>query len=137
VPDPLQIGGLGISLTATTVAGTVGLVGLVLVVYWTIQAIDESNDASEVADEVSGNARGLIVAIVAVAVTVGNQLLQLGADIAGMIESPLAVGHFIGGVLGWLGISGRITLGEFVALFGIVTALALIWRANSTRGAGL
>jgi len=124
-------------LDPETVVGGIGLLALILVLYWIVEAAGDGNDASEVADEVSSNARGLIIGIIAVAVTIGNQLLQLVADIAGMIDSPLAVGHVLGGILGWLGIRGDISMAQFVTFFAIVTAVALIWRANSTRGAGL
>ena len=133
----LQIGGIVGANPLGAIGIGIGVLALIMLIYWTLNAIRDHDEADEVAEDVASNARGTVLAIFAVTITIGDQLLQLVADLVGTIDSPVVVGHVVGGLLGWFGIRGTISASQFVMLFGIVTVIALIWRASTTRGAGL
>ena len=115
----------------------VGVIGVMALIYW---IIDEWRDADELEDVVEGvgqRSGSALVVTAGVLLTIGDQLVQLAADLVGLIDAPVVIGHVIGGMLGWLGLQGTITAREFMLAFGVVTVVALIWRASITRGRGL
>lgn len=123
--------------------GTVlGIMGAMMLVYWTLSAWRDARDAGTASPETVAEGVGerfsdFVIAIAAVTITIGDQLIAVAADLVGMVDSPMIVGHAVGGLLGWLGLEGLITPEQFLLGFAIVTVFALIWRATSTRGRGV
>lgn len=115
----------------------VGVLGVMILAYWILDEWRDANDATEVVEGVGERSGSAIVVGTGVLLTIGDQLIQLGADLVGMIDAPVVVGHIVGGLLGWLGLQGTISQSQFLVFFGIVTVIALIWRASVTRGRGL
>lgn len=143
---PLQLGGF-VGMNPLGPFGiALGLLGVVLVIYWTIGAWSEVREdepdsrgegAETFADAFAMRFRGFVIAFTAITITIGNQLIQLFADLVGMVDNPIVVGHFAGGVLGYLGVTGSVGVARFVMLFGILTAVVLVWRAAVSRRIGL
>lgn len=115
----------------------VGVLGVMILAYWILDEWRDANDATEVVEGVGERSGSAIVVGTGVLLTIGDQLIQLVADLVGMIDAPVVVGHIVGGLLGWLGLQGTISQRQFLVFFGIVTVIALIWRASVTRGRGL
>lgn len=115
----------------------VGVIGVMALIYWTLDEWRDANDINELVEGVGNRSGSAIVVTMGVLLTIGDQIIQLVADLVGMINAPVVVGHVVGGILGWLGLQGLISNGQFLALFGIVTVIALIWRASVTRGRGI
>jgi len=115
----------------------VGVLGVMVLAYWILDEWRDADDATEVVEGVGERSGSAIVVGTGVLLTIGDQLIQLVADLIGMIDAPVVVGHIVGGLLGWLGLQGTISQSQFVVFFGIVTVIALIWRASVTRGRGL
>ena len=115
----------------------VGVIGVMALIYWVLDEWRDADDINELVEGVGNRSGSAIVVTMGVVLTIGDQIIQLVADLVGMIDAPVVVGHIVGGLLGWLGLQGLITNGQFVALFGIVTVIALIWRASKTRGRGI
>ena len=115
----------------------VGVIGVMTLIYWALDEWRDADDATEVVEGVGERSGSAIVVMTGVVLTIGDQLIQLVADLIGMIDAPVVVGHIVGGLLGWLGLQSTISEGQFLAFFGIVTVIALIWRASVTRGRGL
>lgn len=139
---PLQLGGISIDSFAGVVSlwgfgAIVGILGVFTILYWIIDELDEANGAGEVVEGVGERSGSAIVVITGTVLTIGDQLIQLGADLVGLIDAPVVVGHVIGGILGYLGLQGTISTEEFLLYFGIVTVVALIWRASASRGRGI
>ncbi len=114
-----------------------GVLGVMILAYWVLDELDDADDATEVVENVGERSGSAIVVFTGVLLTIGDQLLALVADLVGIINAPVVVGHVIGGLLGYLGLQGTISQQQFVLYFGIVTVVALIWRASATRGRGL
>ena len=133
---PLQV--IGSNPLLGPVGKAIGILGIGLLVYWTIQAIrdDSNDDVEEYAEDVGASFSNFVVAVAAVVITIGDQLIQLGADLIGLGD-PLIIGHIGAGVLGYLGVNGNITVANYVFAFGLLTAAVLIWRAATSRGRGL
>jgi len=137
---PIQAGGLiGSNPLLGPLGILIGLLAVMMLVYWTLQAwrMQGVDSADEVAEEVSASFANFVVAGAAVLITIGDQVIGLFADLVGLIDAPVVVGHIVGGVLGWLGVQGSLTTMQFLIAFGAVTAVALVWRASSTPGRGL
>lgn len=115
----------------------IGAIGVMVLVYWILDEWRDADDATEVVEGVGNRSGSAIVVSLGVLLTIGDQLIQLGADLIGLIDAPVVVGHIVGGLLGWLGLRGTISQSQFLVLFGVVTVIALIWRASTTRGRGL
>ncbi|WP_049982040.1 hypothetical protein [Halorubrum sp. BV1] len=115
----------------------VGVIGVMALIYWVLDEWRDADDINELVEGVGNRSGSAIVVTMGVLLTIGDQIIQLVADLVGMIDAPVVVGHVVGGILGWLGLQGLITNGQFLALFGIVTVIALIWRASKTRGRGI
>ncbi|MFD1634627.1 hypothetical protein ACOZ4L_02715 [Haloplanus ruber] len=115
----------------------VGVIGVATLLYWILDEWREANNATEVVERVGERSGSAVVVGSGVLLTIGDQLIQLVADLVGMIDAPVVVGHVVGGVLGWLGLQGTITTRQFVIGFVVVTVVALIWRASLTRGRGI
>ncbi|OYR61158.1 hypothetical protein DJ71_24420 [Halorubrum sp. E3] len=115
----------------------VGVIGVMALAYWVLDEWKDADDATEVVEGVGERSGSAIVVTSGVLLTIGDQLIQLVADLVGMIDAPVVVGHIVGGLLGWLGLQGTISQSQFLVFFGIVTVIALIWRASVTRGRGL
>jgi hypothetical protein len=139
VLTPLQLGGLIGANPLGAVGVAFGLLGLGLLLFWTLQAVQSQavSGADEIAEEVSASFADFVIAIAAVTITIGDQLIGLVAELVGMIDAPVVVGHVVGGILGWLGVQGTIGTEMFLIAFGAVTVVALLWRATTTRGRGL
>jgi hypothetical protein len=115
----------------------IGVIGVATLIYWTLDEWRDADDVTEVVEGVGERSGSAIVVIAGVLLTIGDQLIQLVADLVGMIDAPVIVGHIVGGFLGFLGLQGTITQRQFLLGFGIVTVVALIWRASVTRGRGI
>ncbi|TKX78438.1 hypothetical protein EXE53_21185 [Halorubrum sp. SD626R] len=115
----------------------VGVIGVMALIYWVLDEWRDANDINELVEGVGNRSGSAIVVTMGVLLTIGDQIIQLITDLVGMIDAPVVVGHVVGGILGWLGLQGLITNGQFLALFGIVTVIALIWRASKTSGRGI
>lgn len=115
----------------------VGVIGVMALAYWIIDEWRDADELEEVVEGVGERSGSALVVTAGVLLTIGDQLVQLAADLVGLIDAPVVIGHVIGGVLGWLGLQGTITPREFLLAFGVVTVVALIWRASITRGRGL
>lgn len=115
----------------------IGVIGVVTLLYWILDEWRDANDATEVVEGVGERSGSAIVVMSGVLLTIGDQLIQLVADLIGMIDAPVVVGHVVGGILGWLGLQGTITTRQFVIGFVAVTIIALVWRASTTRGRGI
>jgi len=115
----------------------VGVIGVMTLIYWTLDEWRDANDINELVEGVGSRSGSAIVVTMGVVLTIGDQIIQLITDLGAMIDAPVVVGHIVGGILGWLGLQGLITNGQFLALFGVVTVIALIWRASKTRGRGI
>lgn len=115
----------------------IGLIGLGTLIYWIVDEANEADETTEIVEGVAERSGSALVAIAAVLLTIGDQLVQLTADLVGMIDAPVVVGHLIGGLLGWLGLQGTISTRQFLLWFGVVTIVALIWRASMSRGRGI
>lgn len=115
----------------------VGVIGVMALIYWVIDEWRDADELEEVVEGVGERSGSALVVTAGVLLTIGDQLVQLFADLVGLIDAPVVVGHVIGGLLGWLGLQGAITPREFMLWFGVVTVIALIWRASITRGRGL
>jgi hypothetical protein len=122
------MGGFGVAI---------GIIGVMALIYWTVDEYRDANGATDVVEGVGERSGSAIVVVTGVLLTIGDQLIQLVADLIGLIDAPVVVGHLVGGLLGWLGLQGTISQREFLIFFGIVTVVALIWRASSTGGRGL
>jgi hypothetical protein len=114
-----------------------GLLGVATLIFWTLDEWRDADGIEEVVDGVADRSGSAIVVITGVLLTIGDQLIQLVTDLVMMIDAPVVVGHLVGGFLGWLGLQGTISTREFLIFFGIVTIIALIWRASTTRGRGI
>lgn len=139
---PLQIGGIGIDQIAGAVSlwgfgALVGIIGVFTIAYWVLDELNDADGATEVVEGVGERSGSAIVVITGTILTIGDQIIQLGADLVGLIDAPVVVGHVVGGILGFLGLRGVLTTEEFILYFGIVTIIALIWRASATRGRGI
>jgi|GEM_PF-3817012 len=115
----------------------IGAIGVMVLIYWVLDEWRDADDTTDVVDGVGERSGSAIIVSLGVLLTIGDQLIQLVADLLGMIDAPVVVGHIVGGFLGWLGLRGTISEGQFLVFFGIVTIIALIWRASVTRGRGL
>lgn len=134
--DPNVSGLLGaVSLWGFGVA--IGVIGILTLLYWIIDEYREANNATDVVEGVGERSGSAIVVITGVVLTIGDQIVQLVADLIGMVDAPVVVGHVVGGLLGWLGLQGQISTDEFLLYFAFVTAVALVWRAVQTRGRGI
>lgn len=115
----------------------IGLIGVVTLIYWILDEWTDADDATEIVEGVGERSGSALVVIAGVLLTIGDQLIQLAADLVVMIDAPVVVGHLVGGVLGYLGLQGTLTTRQFLLGFGIVTIVALVWRASKTRGRGI
>jgi len=115
----------------------VGVIGVMTLIYWILDEWTDADDATEVVEGVGERSGSALVVTTGVILTIGDQLIQLAADLVGMINAPVVVGHVIGGVLGLLGLRGIVSERQFLIAFGVVTVVALIWRAATTRGRGI
>lgn len=127
--------------TARPVGIGIGLLGVMLMIYWVLAArrdvMDDEAEIESVTEGVGERFGAFVLATISVLITIGDQLIALVADLAGMIDSPVVVGHMVGGALGWLGVQGTLGPEQFLIGFGIVTLIALVWRATTTRGRGI
>ena len=108
-----------------------GVVGIMVLIYW---ALDEYRDADGIEETIEGVASrsgSAIVVTASVLLTIGDQLVQVFAELAGMVDAPVVVGHVVGGLLGLAGLQGLISTTEFLAAFAIVTVVAVTWRVTS------
>jgi hypothetical protein len=115
----------------------IGIIGVMALIYWIADEWRDADDATEVVEGVGERSGSAIVVVAGVALTIGDQLIQLVADLVGLIDAPVVVGHVVGGILGYLGLQGTISTSQFLVGFAIVTVVALVWRASMTRGRGL
>jgi len=115
----------------------IGVIGVATLIYWTLDEWRDADDVTDIVEGVGERSGSAIVVIAGVLLTIGDQLIQLVADLIGMIDAPVLVGHIAGGILGYLGLQGTLTTRQFLLGFGIVTVVALIWRASTTRGRGI
>lgn len=115
----------------------IGVIGVATLIYWIIDEWNDAEDATEVVEGVADRSGSAIVVIAGVLLTIGDQLVQLAADLVGMIDAPVVVGHLVGGLLGYLGLQGALSTRQFLLWFGVVTVIALIWRASKSRGRGI
>jgi hypothetical protein len=115
----------------------IGVIGVITLVYWILDEWSDADDATEVVEGVGERSGSALVVLTGVLLTIGDQLIQLVADLITMINAPVVVGHVVGGLLGWLGLQGTISQAEFLFWFAVVTVIALIWRASTTRGRGI
>lgn len=133
---PLQV--IGSNPLLGPVGYAIGIIGIGLLVYWTIQAVrdDSNDDVDEYAEDVGASFSNFVVAIASVTITIGDQIIQLFADLIGLSD-PLLLGHIGAGLLGYLGANGEVGPENYVFAFGLLTAAVLIWRAATSRGRGL
>lgn len=115
----------------------VGVIGVMVLIYWALDEWRDADDATDVVEGVGERSGSAIVVTLGVLLTIGDQIIQLAADLLGVIDAPVVVGHVVGGLLGWLGLQGTISESQFLVFFAVVTVIALIWRASVTRGRGL
>lgn len=115
----------------------IGVIGILTLAYWIVDEWRDANSPTQVAERVGERSGSAIVVIVGVLLTIGDQLIQLAADLLGLVDAPVVVAHVIGGMLGYLGLQGVISTSEFILYFGVVTVVGLIWRASTTRGRGI
>lgn len=133
---PMQV--IGSNPILGPIGKAIGVIGIGLLVFWTLQAIrdDGNDDVEEYAEDVGASFSNFVVAIASVTITIGDQIIQLFADLIGLSD-PLLIGHIGAGVLGYLGVSGEVGVENYLFAFGVLTAGVLIWRAATTRGRGL
>ena len=125
------------AVTMFGVGTVIGVIGVVVLLYWILDEAADANNSTDVIEGIGERSGSAIVVMIGVLLTIGDQLVQIVADLIGIIDAPVVVGHVIGGLLAWLGLQGQITEREFLIFFGIVTVVALIWRASLTRGRGI
>lgn len=138
-----------VGLLAGNIVNALGFFALGLVAYW---AFDEWEDADDGADHiervgdradnalgnVAGGGKSLIIVAGAIATTLAQEILStillLDQLVGGM---PFAVGHFVFGILTFLGLWGfiPITIGQLGIVFLVITLVALIAFAKRWRGA--
>ncbi|WP_181693286.1 hypothetical protein [Natronomonas sp. LN261] len=132
----VSVGGLLGAVSLWGFGVIIGVIGLLTLVYWSVDEYREADDANEAVENIADRSGSALVVITGVILTIGDQLAQIGADIAGLIDSPVIVGHLLGGVLGWLGLQGTISQRDFLIFFAIVTLVAVVWRSSQSSGRG-
>jgi len=108
-----------------------GVVGIMVLIYWTIDEYRDADGIEDAAEGLASRSGSAIVVGASVLLTVGDQLVQLLAELAGLVDAPVIVGHVVGGLLGLAGLQGLISTTEFLFAFAIVTVVAVTWRVTS------
>jgi hypothetical protein len=108
-----------------------GIVGIALLLYWTLDEYRDADDLPETVEGVADRSGSAIVVGASVLLTIGDQLAQVLGQLAGLVDAPVVVGHVVGGILGFAGLQGVLTTTEFVVGFVIVTVVAIAWRVSS------
>lgn len=126
-----------------------GFLALFLLAYWTFDEKDQSDSIGDTVERVGeraqsatggvvGAAGSLMVAIIAVMWTIGDELVMSGMQIAGMLGTdPVLAGGVISALAGTVGLAGIVTVKAWqFGLFAVaVIAVGVIWRTRQNAPA--
>lgn len=126
-------------LTSNWLTG-VGLLAMGLLAYWIFDERGETDSAAETVEKVGERADGffggvvgafgsLAVVVTSIVVTLGDQIVMTIAQLDMIIGNvPVLVGHFLFGLLTFLGLGGIIPISEEMLGFAfiLITIIALI-----------
>ncbi len=118
----------------------IGLAALGTLAYWYFDERQQTETAAETVENVGSRAEtvtggfvgaigSLLVVVASIAVTIGTELMSSAGQLGDLLgNAPLLVGHVLAGVLGYLGISGLLSVQQWGFAFILVTIVALFLK---------